>query len=117
MLKLYNSLTKKVEEFKPIHPPQVGMYSCGPTVYQFAHIGNFRAYTTSDLLVRALRFNAYDVKFVMNITDVGHMTQDQADGGDSGEDKIEKTALKEGKSVWEVAKFYTCLLYTSPSPR
>ncbi|MBA3724793.1 MAG: cysteine--tRNA ligase [Candidatus Levybacteria bacterium] len=107
MLSLYNSLTKKVEDFKPAHPLQVGMYSCGPTVYQFAHIGNMRAYNTSDLLVRTLRYNGYDVKFVMNITDVGHMTQDQLGGGDTGEDKMEKTARLEGKTVWEVAQFYT----------
>lgn len=107
MLKLYNSLSKKVEDFKPLHPLQVGMYSCGPTVYQFAHIGNMRAFTTSDLLVRTLRYNGYDVNFVMNITDVGHMTQDSAGGGDQGEDKIEKTAKLEGKTVWEVAQFYT----------
>lgn len=107
MLKLYNSLSRKVEDFKPQHPLQVGIYSCGPTVYQFAHIGNMRSFTTSDILVRTLQYNGYDVKFIMNITDVGHMTQDQAGGGDGGEDKIEKTAKLEGKSVWEVAKFYT----------
>ena len=107
MLKLFNSLSRKVEDFKPIHPLQVGMYTCGPTVYQFAHIGNMRAFTTADLLVRTLKYNGYDVKFVMNITDVGHMTQDTAGGGDTGEDKIEKTAKLEGKSVWEVAQFYT----------
>ena len=103
MLKLYNSLTKKVQEFKPIHPLQVGMYTCGPTVYQFAHIGNFRAYTTADLLVRVLQYNGYEVKFVMNITDVGHLVSD----ADTGEDKLEKSAKKEGKNVWEVAEFYT----------
>lgn len=107
MLKLYNSLSKKVEDFKPLHPLQVGMYSCGPTVYQFAHIGNLRAFHTADLLVRTLRYNGYDVKFIMNITDVGHMTQDQLGGGDTGEDKMEKTARLEGKTVWEVAEFYT----------
>jgi len=103
MLKLYNSLSKKIEEFKSIHPLQVGMYSCGPTVYQFAHIGNFRAYTTADILVRVLQYNGYDVKFVMNITDVGHLVSD----ADTGEDKLEKSAKKEGKNVWEVAEFYT----------
>lgn len=103
MLKLYNSLTKKIEEFKPIHPLQVGMYSCGPTVYQFAHIGNFRAYTTADILVRVLQYNGYEIKFVMNITDVGHLVSD----ADTGEDKLEKSAKKEGKNVWEVAEFYT----------
>ncbi len=107
MLRLYNSLSRKVEDFKPLHPLQVGMYSCGPTVYQFAHIGNLRAFTTSDILVRVLRYNGYDVNFIMNITDVGHMTQDSAGGGDQGEDKIEKTAKLEGKTVWEVAQFYT----------
>ncbi len=103
MLKLYNSLTKQVEEFKPINPPHVGMYSCGPTVYQFAHIGNFRAYATADLLVRTLQMTNYKVKFVMNITDVGHLVSD----ADTGEDKLEKSAKKEGKTAWEVAKFYT----------
>lgn len=107
MLRLFNSLSRKIEDFKPLHPLQVGMYSCGPTVYQFAHIGNLRAFHTADLLVRALRYNGYDVKFIMNITDVGHMTQDQLGGGDSGEDKMEKTARLEGKTVWEVAEFYT----------
>jgi cysteinyl-tRNA synthetase len=107
MLKLYNSLTRQVEDFKPLHSQHVGMYTCGPTVYDFAHIGNFRSFTTADILVRALRFNKYDVEFVMNITDVGHMTQDSAGGGDTGEDKIEKAAKKEGKTVWEVAEFYT----------
>lgn len=107
MIKLYNSLSKTVEEFRSLRPQKIGMYTCGPTVYQFAHIGNFRAYATADILVRALQANHYDVNFVMNITDVGHMTEDQAGGGDTGEDKIEKTAVKEGKSVWEVAEFYT----------
>src|SRR3990170_6335514 len=107
MLKLYNSLSRKVEDFKPLKSPNVGMYACGPTVYDFAHIGNFRSFTTADILVRVLKHNNYDVNFVMNITDVGHMTQDTVGGGDSGEDKIEKTAKKEGKTVWEVAEFYT----------
>jgi cysteinyl-tRNA synthetase len=107
MLKMYNSLSRRVEEFEPINPPLVRMYTCGPTVYQFAHIGNFRAYSTADILVRVLRRNSFDVKFVMNITDVGHLTNDDMGGGDTGEDKIEKTAKKEGRSVWEVAQFYT----------
>lgn len=107
MLRLFNSLSRKVEDFKPLHPLQVGMYSCGPTVYQFAHIGNMRAFTIADVLVRTLRYNGYDVNFIMNITDVGHMTLDQAGGGDAGEDKMEKTARLEGKTVWEVAEFYT----------
>lgn len=103
MLKLFNSLTKTVEEFKPLHDLKVGMYACGPTVYQFAHIGNFRAYVTSDLLVRALKYYGYTVDFVMNITDVGHLVSD----ADTGEDKLEKSAKKEGKTAWEVADFYT----------
>jgi cysteinyl-tRNA synthetase len=107
MLKLYNSLSRKVEEFKPINAPKVAMYSCGPTVYQFAHIGNFRAFLTADLLVRVLRWSGLDVKFVMNITDVGHMTNDEVGGADTGEDKIEGAARREGKSAREVAEFYT----------
>lgn len=103
MVKLFNSLTKKVEEFKPIHFPKVGLYTCGPTVYQFAHIGNFRAYATADILVRVLQYNGYDVNSVMNITDVGHLVSD----ADTGEDKLEKSAKKEGKTAWEVAEFYT----------
>jgi len=103
MLKLYNSLSKSVEDFKPLNPPHVGMYTCGPTVYQFAHIGNFRAYANADILVRALKANNYSVNFVMNITDVGHLVSD----ADTGEDKLEKSAKKEGKTAWEVAEFYT----------
>jgi cysteinyl-tRNA synthetase len=107
MLKLYNSLTRQLEPFKPIKENHVGLYTCGPTVYQFAHIGNFRAYATADLLVRTLRFDGYDVKFVMNITDVGHLTGDNAGDADSGEDKLEKSARLEGKTAWEIAEFYT----------
>ncbi len=103
MLKLYNSLSRKVEEFKPINPSKVTMYTCGPTVYDFAHIGNFRSYATSDILVRVLKYNGLDVKFMMNITDVGHLVSDD----DTGEDKMEKSAKKEGKTAWEVAAFYT----------
>lgn len=103
MLKLFNSRSRTIEDFKPINPPHVGMYSCGPTVYQFAHIGNFRTYSTADLLVRVLRYNEFDVDFVMNITDVGHLVSD----ADTGEDKLEKSAKKEGKTAWEVAQFYT----------
>lgn len=103
MLKLYNSLSKTVETFAPLNPPHVGMYTCGPTVYQFAHIGNFRAYAMADILVRTLKANDYSVNFVMNITDVGHLVSD----ADTGEDKLEKSAKKEGKTAWEVAEFYT----------
>ena len=106
MLKIYNSLTKKVEEFKPIHPSQVGMYTCGPTVYSFAHIGNFRTYTTADILLRVLQYNAYDVNYIMNLTDVGHLTGDNLGDADLGEDRMEKAAEKEGKTAWEIAEFY-----------
>ena len=107
MLKIYNSLTKKVEEFKSIHPLQVGMYSCGPTVYSFAHIGNFRTYTTADILKRVLEYNGYEVNYIMNLTDVGHLTGDNLGDADLGEDRMEKAAKKEGKTAWEIAEFYT----------
>ena len=106
MLKIYNSLTRKVEEFKPMNPPNVGMYTCGPTVYDFAHIGNFRTYLLSDILLRTLEANKFSVKHVMNITDVGHLTGDNAGDADAGEDRMEKAASKERKSAWDVAKFY-----------
>ena len=101
-LKLFNTLTRKKEEFKPIKPGHVGFYSCGPTVYNFAHIGNLRAYLFNDTLKRILLFNGLKVKHVMNYTDVGHMTSDE----DEGDDKMEKGARREGKTVWEVAQFY-----------
>lgn len=107
MLKLYNSLSRKIEEFKPIHPPSVHMYTCGPTVYDFAHIGNFRTYTNADFLVRTLKYNGYNVEYVMNLTDVGHLTGDNLGDADLGEDRMEKAAKKEGKTAWDVAKFYT----------
>ncbi len=102
MLKLYNTLTRKKEVFKPIKKPQVGMYSCGPTVYWYQHIGNLRTYIFSDILKRVLKYNGYKVKQVMNITDVGHLTSDS----DEGEDKIEKAAKKEGKKAQDIADFY-----------
>ncbi len=102
MLKLYNTLSRKVEEFIPLNPPKVGMYSCGPTVYDYTHIGHLRKYVGDDTLRRILEVNGYEVKHVMNITDVGHLVSDE----DAGEDKIEKGARETGKSVWEVAKFY-----------
>jgi cysteinyl-tRNA synthetase len=106
-MKLYNTLSRSVEEFKPLNPPKVGMYTCGPTVYDYAHIGNFRTYTTADLLLRTLKFNNYDVDYVMNITDVGHLTGDNSGDADTGEDRMEKSAKREGKSAWDIAKFYT----------
>lgn len=83
------------------------MYTCGPTVYSFAHIGNFRTYMMADILNRTLRLNEFQVKFIMNLTDVGHLTGDNAGDADMGEDRMEKTAAKEGKTAWEVAEFYT----------
>jgi len=101
-LKLYNTLTRKKEIFKSIRKGEVGMYSCGPTVYWYQHIGNLKAYIFADLLRRTLEFEGYKVKQVINITDVGHLTSD----ADEGEDKMEKAAAKEGKTAQEVAKFY-----------
>jgi cysteinyl-tRNA synthetase len=103
MIKLYNTLNRKKEEFKPIKDKQVGMYTCGPTVYWYAHVGNLRTYIFEDVLKRILEYNGYKVRHVMNITDVGHLTSDS----DSGEDKLEKGAKKERKTVWEIAQFYT----------
>lgn len=103
MLRLYNTLTREIEEFKPLKLSEVGYYSCGPTVYDFAHIGHCRTYIFADIMQRVLELNGYDVKRVMNITDVGHLTSDS----DSGEDKMEKGAKRENKSVWDIAEYYT----------
>ena len=100
---LYNSLTRKKEEFQTIEPNKVKMYTCGPTVYHYAHIGNLRTYMMEDVLDRYLRYIGYDVLRVMNITDVGHLTSD----GDTGDDKMLKGAKREHKTVMEIAKFYT----------
>jgi cysteinyl-tRNA synthetase len=100
---LHNTLTRKKEEFIPIEPEKAKMYCCGPTVYNFAHIGNLRAYFFEDILKRVLLYNSYEVKHVMNITDVGHLVSDD----DEGEDKMEKGSTREGKTVWEIANFYT----------
>ncbi len=107
-LKLYNTLTRKKEIFKPIKEGHVGMYSCGPTVYWYQHIGNLKAYIFADILRRTLEFEGYKVKQIINITDVGHLTSD----ADEGEDKIEKAAAKEGKTAQEIAKFYFDLFET-----
>ena len=101
MIKLYNTASKKIESFKP-RGDVVEIYTCGPTVYNYAHIGNFTAYIYWDLLVRTLKANKYKVKRVLNLTDVGHLTSD----ADSGEDKLEKGAAREGKSVFDVADYY-----------
>ena len=103
MLKLYNTLTRKKEEFKPINDKVVTMYSCGPTVYGYAHIGNLRAYVFMDTLRRTLKYNGYKLKGVMNITDVGHLLSD----GDEGEDKMEQASKQQNKSPEEIAEFYT----------
>ena len=102
-MKIYNSASRKIEEFIPNHPDILKMYTCGPTVYHFAHIGNLRSYIMEDVLEKYFRFSGYNVKRVMNITDVGHLTSD----ADEGEDKMLKGAKREHKSVMEIAKFYT----------
>lgn len=99
----YNTLTRKKEKFNSIEKNKVRMYSCGPTVYSYAHIGNFRAYIFMDTLRRVLKYNGYTLKHVMNITDVGHLESD----ADEGEDKMEKAARKENKNPYEIAEFYT----------
>ncbi len=102
MIKLYNTATRKIEEFKPLKEKEVGIYSCGPTVYWNQHLGHMYAYTHWDTLVRLLRFLGYQVKWVMNVTDVGHLTSDE----DTGEDKMEKGAKREGLTVWQIADKY-----------
>ncbi len=101
-LYLFNTLTRKKEVFTPVYEGRVGMYTCGPTVYNYAHIGNLRTYIFEDVLRRVLTYNGYAVRHVMNITDVGHLTGDR----DMGEDKLEAGARREGKSAWEIAGFY-----------
>ena len=102
-MKLYNTASREVETFKPIHNKTVTLYTCGPTVYDETHIGHMRKYTMDDILKRTLKYVGYEVEHVMNITDVGHLSGDD----DSGEDKLEKGAKKSGKTVWDVAKYYT----------
>ena len=102
-MKLYNTMSRSIEEFVPIVPGKASMYCCGPTVYNYAHIGNLRTYIFEDLLHRTLERSGLEVCHVMNITDVGHLTGD----GDDGEDKMEKSARESGRSVWDIARFYT----------
>ncbi len=109
MLKLFNTLSRKIEEFVPLEKGKVGMYTCGPTVYDFTHIGHLRKYINDDILKKTLQANGYSVHHVMNITDVGHLTSDE----DSGEDKMEKGAKESGRTVWEVAKFYEDYFFKS----
>jgi cysteinyl-tRNA synthetase len=102
-LRLFNTLSRELEDFVPLQPGRVGVYACGPTVYNFAHIGNLRTYISEDLLVRTLRELGYEVRHVMNVTDVGHLTGD----ADQGEDKMLKAAREQGQTVWQIAEFYT----------
>src|SRR5580658_4148950 len=101
-MRLHNTLTRRKETFEPADGHTVKMYCCGPTVYNYAHIGNLRTYIFEDLLHRVLRYRGWNVRHVMNITDVGHMTSD----GDSGEDKMVKAAERENRSPWEIARSY-----------
>lgn len=107
MLKVYNSLTRTLEEFRPLKDNEVTMYTCGPTVYNYPTIGNWRTYIFSDVVNRSLRYLGYNVKFVMNLTDVGHLTGDNLGDASSGEDRLEKAAKKENKTAWDIAKFYS----------
>ena len=102
-LTLYDTYTRSLRKFEPLSRDEVGLYACGPTVYDFPHIGNMRTYIFGDLLRRALEFNGYKVRQVMNITDVGHLTSD----ADTGEDKMEEGSRRSGKTAWEIAEFYT----------
>ncbi|MFN3989071.1 MAG: cysteine--tRNA ligase [Erythrobacter sp.] len=101
-LKLFNSLTRSIEVFAPVHPGEARVYSCGPTVYNYPHIGNMRAYVFADVLGRTLEWKGYKLTHVINITDVGHLTDD----ADSGEDKMEKMAAAQRQSIWEIAEHY-----------
>ncbi len=102
-IRIYNTLSRTKELFRPIRKGRVGLYTCGPTVYNYAHIGNLRTYIFEDILRRTLEHAGFNVTHVMNITDVGHLTSD----ADEGDDKLEKGAKREGKTVWEIAAFYT----------
>lgn len=107
MLTLHNTLTNRDEAFTPLKSGHVGMYTCGPTVYNFVTIGNWRTYTLGDLVYRTMRYNAYKVRYIMNITDVGHLTGDNEGDASQGEDRMEKAKKREGKNAWEIAQFYT----------
>jgi cysteinyl-tRNA synthetase len=102
-LKLFNSLTRQLETFEPVHPGEARVYSCGPTVYNYPHIGNMRAYVFADVLGRTLSWKGYQLTHVINITDVGHLTDD----ADAGEDKLEKAAAEKAQSIWDIARHYT----------
>ena len=102
-LTLFNSLTRQIEPFQPVHPGEARVYTCGPTVYNYPHIGNMRAYVFADVLGRVLSFKGYKLTHVINITDVGHLTDD----ADAGEDKLEKAAKERAQSIWDIARHYT----------
>ena len=102
-LRLFNSLTRQLEDFTPVHPGEARVYTCGPTVYNYPHIGNMRAYVFADVLGRTLSFKGYRLSHVINITDVGHLTDD----ADAGEDKLERQASREARSIWDIARHYT----------
>jgi len=106
-IKLFNTLGREKQTFKPITEGKVGTYTCGPTVYNYQHIGNFRTFLFEDFLKRVLIYNGYDVTHIMNITDVGHLVSDD----DEGEDKMETGSAREGKTVWEIADYYTKFFY------
>lgn len=105
-LKLYNTLTRSKEEFQPIHSGKVGFYACGPTVYDYAHIGNLKTFAFEDVFRRYLEYCGFEVRYIMNITDVGHLTADDVNQADSGEDKMLKAAIREKKTPEEIALFY-----------
>src|SRR4026209_219236 len=102
-LRLYDTYTRSLRDFDPLRPPEVGIYCCGPTVYDYAHVGNLRTYIFEDILRRVLEFNGYRVKPVMNITDLRHLVSD----ADTGEDRMEKGSRRTGKSAWVIAEIYT----------
>ncbi len=103
MIKLYNTLGRKKQNLKPLKKNKVGIYTCGPTVYNYAHIGNLRSYIFADVLKKVLQYNNYKIKHIINVTDVGHLTSD----ADTGEDKLEIGAKREKKTAWQIAEFYT----------
>src|SRR3989339_1784194 len=105
-MRLFNSLSRKVEEVVPREVGKIGMYTCGPTVYSTATIGNFRTYMLSDWMNRSLRYLGYEVTSVMNLTDVGHLTGDNEGDSNQGEDRLEKASHKEGKTAWAIAEHY-----------
>lgn len=107
-LNLYNSLTRSIEPFIPLDSESktVGLYTCGPTVYDYVTVGNWRTYTLGDIVARVLAYDGYTVRYFMNITDVGHLTGDNSGDADTGEDRMEKAKTREGKTAWDIAKFY-----------